>query len=425
MPREQRIENPSPWSHSASLAFSSTRGRLGRPREDAELVSAHAIGGGLGADRVGRTATETLEQRVARGVPERVVVGLEAVEVVEAEGERPPAGLAQRALDVAVELAAVAEPRERVVRRLVLVQPRLLVVALLGELALGDVLEHGDRVVALAVRVPLGGRGDAHPDHLAVLAEAALLELVGVQRAVHDLVELAEVLLDVVGVRVLLEFHRRELGGAVAEHRLERRIHLDDLARAIDADDADRRSLEDRPVARGASASARRLAARRRRSRAGARARRRARACTFRRSVISMTVDTTPTTEPSAATTGQRMVRKYCVFAGSPGSRLTSSCDRRNARLEHRQRCGDDLRRELRHGLGDRLPDELGRRLIAEDPEGRVYADDAEVPVDDRHADARLREERVELRFELPSAERRRNPAAGSQFGYRRRPAEA
>ena len=208
-------------------------GRLGRPREDAELVAAHAIGGGLGADHGGGAAAEALEQGVARGVPERVVVGLEAVEVVEAEGERPPAGIAQRSLDVAVELAAVAEPRERVVRRLVLVQPRLLVVARLGELALGDVLEHGDRVVALAVRVPLGGRGDAHPDHLAVLAEAALLELVGVQRAVHDGVELAEVLLDVVGVRVLLELHLRELGGGVAEHRLERRIHLDDLARAI------------------------------------------------------------------------------------------------------------------------------------------------------------------------------------------------
>ena len=45
------------------------------------------------------------------------------------------------------------------------------------------------------------------------------------------------------------------------------------------------------------------------------------------------------------------------MFAGSSGIALHELLDRRNARLEHRQRRGDDLRRKQRHGLGDRLPD--------------------------------------------------------------------
>ena len=181
---------------------------------------------------------------------ECVVVGLEAVEVVEPERERALLWLVQRLLDIGVQLAAVREAGQGVVQGVMLVQPGLLEMRLLGELPLGDVLEHRGRVSAPAVLIHLGDRRDAEPDHLAVLAEAALLEPVRLARAFHDLVEQPDVLLDVVGMRVLLEPHRGELGRGVSEHLLHRGVRLDHAPRPIRAHDADRRAVEDGAVAR-------------------------------------------------------------------------------------------------------------------------------------------------------------------------------
>ena len=114
-----------------------------------------------------------------------------------------------------------------------------------------------------------------------------------------------------------------------------------------------------------------------------------------------MTVETTPTTEPSAATTGQRMERKYCVFAGSPGSRLTSSWIVGTPVSSTDSVAGTICAASSGTASAIVCPIELLRRLIAEDPEDGVDADDAEILVHDRHADARLREERVELRLGL------------------------
>ena len=119
-----------------------------------------------------------------------------------------------------------------------------------GELALGDVLEHRDRERGLAVGVALERRGDLRPDHLAVLAEAALLELVRLALAGDQLPEEREVVLDVVGVGVLAEAHLRELRGRVAEHLLHRGVRLDHAPARIDAQDADGGALEDHAVAR-------------------------------------------------------------------------------------------------------------------------------------------------------------------------------
>ena len=86
--------------------------------EDAELVAAHAVGGAVAGDRLREAAAEALEQHVAGDVAEGVVVGLEAVEVVEREHLRDAAG--RGVLEVERERAAVAEAGERVGRRLAL-----------------------------------------------------------------------------------------------------------------------------------------------------------------------------------------------------------------------------------------------------------------------------------------------------------------
>ena len=58
--------------------------------QDAELVAAQAVGAAVARDRGGEIGAEALQQRVAGGVAEGVVVLLEAVEVE--EGEAAPVG---------------------------------------------------------------------------------------------------------------------------------------------------------------------------------------------------------------------------------------------------------------------------------------------------------------------------------------------
>ncbi len=115
-PREQPIENPCPCSLSASSApgeqvlavhrpsvrttNSSPPMRYAPPRSPTAACSWRA---------------SRLEQRVAGGMAERVVVGLEAVEIEDADGDGlVPAERADHALHVGEQLAAVAEPGERV-----------------------------------------------------------------------------------------------------------------------------------------------------------------------------------------------------------------------------------------------------------------------------------------------------------------------
>ena len=61
--------------------------------EDADLVAAEPVGAAVAGDCVGEPARDTTEQRVAGGVAERVVVGLEAVEVEDDENDRILAAL--------------------------------------------------------------------------------------------------------------------------------------------------------------------------------------------------------------------------------------------------------------------------------------------------------------------------------------------
>ena len=92
-------------------------------RRDDELVAADAVGISAAATAAASLRAEASEQGVAGGMSEGVVVGLEAVEIEDAGqrlvtiGRRPPA------LHVGKQLAAVAEPGERVGRGLLVAAP--------------------------------------------------------------------------------------------------------------------------------------------------------------------------------------------------------------------------------------------------------------------------------------------------------------
>ncbi len=83
-------------------------------REHRELVAAEPVGLGAALHRLGELAAEADQQRVAGRMAERVVVGLEAVEVEDRQDVRRAILVAQHPLDVDEELAAVAEAGEGV-----------------------------------------------------------------------------------------------------------------------------------------------------------------------------------------------------------------------------------------------------------------------------------------------------------------------
>ena len=125
--------------------------------ERAELVAAEPVGARRALERRGEPRAEPRQQRVARRVAERVVVLLEVVEVEQQQRRRLAAlALGERLVEVDHQRAAVAEPGQRVRRRLALglaQQPQVL-----GE-AGGDAHEHqhergdGERGRALAERL--------------------------------------------------------------------------------------------------------------------------------------------------------------------------------------------------------------------------------------------------------------------------------
>ena len=120
-PYEQPISKPSPRSDSAAAA-ATTSGSIGRPAGSSSAQNSsppmrNACAAAL--EERGEAAAEADQQRIARRVPERVVVVLEAVEVEEHEHERVGGRRArQLPLEHARERAAVAEAGERVGLRL-------------------------------------------------------------------------------------------------------------------------------------------------------------------------------------------------------------------------------------------------------------------------------------------------------------------
>jgi hypothetical protein len=113
-------------------------------REDAELVAAHAVGATAALERGRQVATEALEQRIASRVAERVVVGLEAVEVEQREHVAVAGHVeAGSRLEVAHQRAPVAQPGERIRGRLELALAQHAQVLAEGEGEAGDDGEAG------------------------------------------------------------------------------------------------------------------------------------------------------------------------------------------------------------------------------------------------------------------------------------------
>ncbi len=100
---------------------------------------------------------------VAAAVPERVVDGLEVVEVEQHHGEQPavPHGAAQRVVDPVEHQRTVRQPGQRVVQGLVLQLALQLVPAYGGPQRRGDGLDERDVVLGPVPGVRAGGADDA------------------------------------------------------------------------------------------------------------------------------------------------------------------------------------------------------------------------------------------------------------------------
>ena len=86
--------------------------------EDAELVAAEPVGRAAAGDAPAQPFAEPVEQRVAGGVAERVVVGLEAVEVEQQQEPPRRVPAVEEGLQALHQRASVAETGQLVGERL-------------------------------------------------------------------------------------------------------------------------------------------------------------------------------------------------------------------------------------------------------------------------------------------------------------------
>jgi hypothetical protein len=208
--------------------FSRITANSSPPRRGDRVGGAHA-----GDEAIGHA----LQQLVARVVAERVVDGLEAVEVDEHEGEAAvhARGIHHRLLEAVVQQDAVGQPRERIARGEVL--GALLRHAALGDVGRGpvhaarapvgialrdlaarmhpDPLARGVGHAVLAVEFlahALGRVGESHAEHLAVLGVVPGEHLVGGEsRLVRRVAQhLGPVLVEVHAARMQVPVPERE-----------------------------------------------------------------------------------------------------------------------------------------------------------------------------------------------------------------------
>ncbi len=116
----------------------------------------------------------------------------------------------------------------------------------LAGLTFADVLDHHDRELRQACGVALEhGRPGAGPEHLPVLADVAFLDVVGVAGSRHDLAVERDAAVEVRRVGDVRDSQFAELGRGVAEHLLDRDVRLDHAPVGVEAEEADRGSVED------------------------------------------------------------------------------------------------------------------------------------------------------------------------------------
>ncbi len=204
-----------------------------------ELVAAepcdHLAGrGGAALEPVG----DLDQEPVARGVPEAVVDGLEAVQVQVAEPEPLALAGGERLLQPLEEQGAVGQSGERVVRGLV-AQPQV------EQPALGGVLHQRELVLGRAVGVPQQGHRQIGPQDGAVGPVERLLHVVVLALAAHQLLVEPPHLRGVLGVGPLGDVAVAQQSLGAAEHAQQRAVDLQDVAVEVGDGDAYGRALED------------------------------------------------------------------------------------------------------------------------------------------------------------------------------------
>ena len=119
-PLEQLIAKASPDSRRLALAAARTHGRS---RVDPETKMQNSSPprrktSPRDSDRVAQASAEPLKQRIACAVAERVVVGLEAVQVEQEQERRFVGGGEEVLVEPSHERASIAEPGQRITQRL-------------------------------------------------------------------------------------------------------------------------------------------------------------------------------------------------------------------------------------------------------------------------------------------------------------------
>jgi hypothetical protein len=144
-------------------------------------------------------ARDRLQQAVAELVAERIVDGLEAVEVEEKHGHLRTCAmtLRDRLLDAVAQQYAVGQPGERVVMRHVRH-------ALLGHLAVGDVHRHADHALGAPVGAAMHLRAIGHPVHRSVRPDDAVVDL-EVAAVLDRVLERCGEMVAVLGMHALLQ----------------------------------------------------------------------------------------------------------------------------------------------------------------------------------------------------------------------------
>ncbi len=103
---------------------------------------------------------------------------------------------------------------------------------------LGDVLDLRDEMERLVLAVAGEGDVEVDPDDVAVLVMVALLHVVGGGAAFDEVVDVAEVGVEVLGVGEVLEGEAGEFLGLVTDDFAERAVDLEKATRERDERDA-------------------------------------------------------------------------------------------------------------------------------------------------------------------------------------------
>ena len=155
-------------------------------------------------------------------VAEGVVDGLEAVEVQQHQRELAvlTLGMGDGLMQAVAEVGTVGQTREGVV-------VGKIAIVLLGRAALGDILDDGDEMAGLALLVADHGHREIAPDHRAAFLDIAFFYAVGVDLALHQLVDPRQIHSDIIGMGHLLKGSAFKFLAGITQDLAQPLIHPD------------------------------------------------------------------------------------------------------------------------------------------------------------------------------------------------------